>query len=384
MAVQTGTRSSYYPRATETSMVRDVADRIALLQPEAAPLVTFLNALKRKKEAISPKFEWLEDDLVPQTVNVDTAIGQSTTVAIHSADAPKVRNGDVLIAPAGEAMRVTSGQGTVTLTVVRTLGGGTTESLADDDQLIIAGNACDEGQTVPLYRWNPKSAVSNYIQIFRDPVVITDSQDASESYGGNDRVYQRKKVAIEHKRGIETAFLLGQQYESTNIRSTKGLYGFISTNTKDFGGTITEAELETFLRTVFRYNASVNPATKVMFAAPIMISAINFWAKNALQVTTSEKTYGMRIATYRSGHGDLDIVRHWLLQDFANFDDKFFIVDPGNLSYRFLRGLDTKLHLDIGDKTYDYTVDEYRTYAGFQCELEKTHGLGYNVTGFAA
>jgi len=384
MTMQTGTRATYYPRATETSMVRDVADRIALLQPEAAPLITFMNALKRKKEAVNSKYEWLEDDLVPQTINVDGAIGTSTTVNIHSADTMTVRNGDILIAPAGEAIRVTSGEGTTTLTVVRTLGGGSTETLADDDQLVIAGSAFSEGVTAPTYRWVAKTAKSNYIQIFRDPVLISDSQDASESIGGNDRLYQRKKVAIEHKRGIETALLFGEQYESTNLRTTKGLNAFISTNKTAISGTLTEADFEEFLRGLFRYNASVSPATKVMFAAPIFISALNFWAKNALQVRSDEKTYGMRIATYRSGHGDIDIVRHWLLQDFDNFEDTAFFVDPSNLTYRFLRGLDTKLHVDIADKSYDYKLDEYRSYVGFQCELEKTHGMLTGVTGFAA
>lgn len=381
---QTGARASYYPRATETSMVRDVADRIALLQPEASPLVTFMNSLKRKKEAINSKYEWLEDELVGQQIEADAGT-TTVTLTITAGSTQTVRNGDILIAPNGEAMRVTSGEGTTTLTVVRDLGAtGSTHSVVDGDKLVIAGSAFSEGVTAPTYRWVAKAPKYNLIQIFRDPVLITDSQDASESIGGNDRVYQRKKVAIEHKRGIETALLLGARYESTNLRTTGGLSYFVTTNVTDFGGTITEAEFEVFLRTLFRYQPATSPATKVCFAAPIFISAVNFWAKNALQVRSDEKTYGMRIATYRSGHGDLDIIRHWLLMDFDNFDDRIFCVDPSNLSYRHLRGLDTKLHVDIADKTYDYKLDEYRSYVGFQCELEKTHAIGKGITGFAA
>lgn len=125
-----------------------------------------------------------------------------------------------------------------------------------------------------------------------------------------------------------------------------------------------------------------------------MISALNFWAKQALQVRSDEKVYGMRVSTYRSGHGDLDFVRHWLLGDFATGDvgtspllswsGYSFAIDPANVSYRYLSGLDTKLHTDIQDKTEEFLLDEYRSHVGLQCELEKTHGVISYVTGFAS
>lgn len=378
--------------ATETSNVRDVSDRIALLQPDASPLLTFLNALKRKKETTQVKFEWFEDDLVGNTISDASGAGTGTTLTVSSTDGKKVRNGDILIGPTGESIRVTSGQGTTSLTIVRDYGDTVTgHSLSSGDQLVIAGNACDEGGSTPLYRFMPKVPKYNRIQIFRDPVKITTTQAAVKSYGGDDLVYQRKKVAIEHKRGIEQMFLFGDTRATAvsgsndgYITTTKGLLNWISTNATDVGGTITESEFETFLRTLFRYVASSSAVSKVGLFSPIMVSAVNFWAKNALQVRSDEKTYGMRIATYRSGHGDIEIVRHWLLGDFTNFTKYSFFFDPSSLQYRFLSGLDTKLHTNIGDKTEEYQLDEYRTHCGLQCELEKQHGLLKNITGFAS
>lgn len=401
MATVQATRGTYAAATTEGSLIRDVADRIALLQPDAAPLITFMSALKRKKESGNPTFEWFEDDLSPVSILDASGAGTGTTITVSAAHGLAVRNGDILVAPNGESMVVTAGEGTTSLTVVRALGTTPTAfSLATGDELVIAGNAVNEGSTTPAYRYTTKTGKSNYIQIFRDPVKITVTQEASDSYGGDDRVYQRKKVAIEHKRGMELAFLFGNASATADAssigyrRTTRGLFNYISTNVTNCGGTITESEFETFLRSLFRYQAQTGPQTKVLLASPIMISALNFWAKNALQVRSDEKVYGMRVSTYRSGHGDLDFVRHWLLGDFATGDTGTspllswsgysFAVDPQNLRYRFLKGLDTKLHTDIQDKTEEYKLDEYRTHAGLECQLEKTHGMLSYVTGFAS
>jgi len=397
MTVTVGTRGTLIAAGTEGSLIRDVADRIALLQPDAAPLITFLNALKRKKEAGNPKFEWFEDDLVPNIIADASNSGTGVTITVSAAHGYLVRNGDILIAPNGESMLVTAGGGTTSLTVTRAIGTTPTAyNLVTTDEIVIAGNAVDEGGSTPAYRYAQKASKLNYIQIFRDPVKITTTQDASDSYGGDDRTYQRKKVAIEHKRGIENAFLFGNASETSGsgggyVRTTKGLFNWISTNVLDAGGVITEAEMESFLRDLFRYVAQTGPQTKVLLCSPIMVSALNFWAKNALQVRSDEKAYGMRVTTYRSGHGDLDFVRHWLLGDYSTgstlgvkWDQFSFALDPANLSYRFLKGLDTKLHTDIGQKTEEYLLDEYRTHCGLECQLEKTHGIIKGVTGFAA
>lgn len=377
---------------TETIQKRDVADRIAMLQPEAAPLITFTNALKRKKVANEPKFEWFEDELVGNTVADASGATTTTSIVVSAADALKLRVGDILAAPNGEAILLTAFSGTsnTTLTVTRSFGAVTAYSLSTADQLVIVGNASDEGASNPEFRSTQRVPCYNYIQIFRDPVQITHTAAASDVFGtADDRLYLRKKVAIEHKRSIEQAFLFGDRAEVAGSyggsrRTTSGLVNLISTNVTAAGGVLTEAEFESFLRTVFRYQPATGNPSKVLFASPVMISALNFWAKNALQVRSDEKTYGMRIASYRSGHGDLDIVRHWLLGDFNDWTKYSIVIDPSLVTYRFLKGLDTKLHLDIGLKTSEQYLDEYRTHAGLQLELEKAHGMVTGVTGFAA
>ena len=383
----TGTRGTKYSQGTEVSLVRDVADKIYLLQPEDAPLTTFTRGIGGKEVTDNPKYEWLEDDLRPGTVKVSGSIGTSTTITVVATTGTRVRIGDILIAPSGESILATNVV-TDTITATRSMGAVVADTLADGDELVIAGNALEEGSDAVASRYTKKETLLNYIQIFKSTVSLTEIQNASKSIGGNDRKYQQMKMAIEHKRGIEQAFLLGDAFEDTSgtqtRRGTGGLLYFITTNNTNINGVITESDFEDFCRTLFRYNPSVRSPRKLFLCNPVMVSGINFWAKNALQITQNEKTFGIRIATYRSGHGDLDIVKHWLLSDLAEWDDYNFALDPANVKYRFMAGLDTKLHLDTGLDSVSATQDEYRTSCGLQVMQQKTHAILRGITGFAA
>lgn len=382
-----GLRGTKYSVGTEGSLVRDVASRIALLQPEDAPLLSFINGLKKKSETTNPKYEWFEDEMRPNTVTVSGSAGTGTTINVTTGTGVRVRVDDILMTTTGEAILVTA-VATDALTVTRSMGGVAAATLADGNQLIIAGNAMQEGASNPTFKFTAKAAKYNYIQIFRDTIELTDTQIASKSYGGDDRLHQRKLRGSEHKRGIEQAFLFGDKFEDTSgtqtRRGTGGLLTSITTNVTDAGGVLTEGTFEAFCRNLFRYSPTTSSATKLFLCAPILISALNFWNKTKLQVRQDDKTFGTRLATYRSGHGDLEVTRHWLLADFTEFTKYGFALDPQNLMYRYMAGLDTKLHLDIGLKTDEKTVDEYRTHAGLELHQERTHAILSGVTGYAA
>lgn len=383
----TGTRGTKYADGTETSLPRDVSERINQLQPDAAPLIAITSALKKTRTAREAKYEWFEDELAPNVVTTTTT-GTGTTVDVTTGQGVRVRVNDILVAPNGEAMLVTA-ISTDALTVTRSMGATAAYSLVSGDQLVILGTAMLEGSSMPTFRYTKKVVKVNYIQIFKDPVILTDVQAMVDSYGGNDRTYQRMKAAIQHKRSIEQAYLFGDGFEDTSDtqtrRGTKGLLNFISTNVTDIGGVITEADMETFCRTVFRYHPDVATGSKMAFFSPILISAVNAFAKQALQITSNEKVYGLKIATWRSGHGDLGIIRHWLLQDFTEFQKYGFVIEPANVRQVVLQnGGDTKLYTDTQDKDESVFQDEYRSYKGVQVEQEQTHGILKGVTGYAA
>jgi len=164
---------------------------------------------------------------------------------------------------------------------------------------------------------------------------------------------------------------------TTPRRFTGGLNYFISTNRANASGTLTETEFETFCRTIFRYGSK----KQVLLASPLIVSAINSGAGGKLNTVPSDKTFGIDVKEYLTGHGTLLIVKHDLLeQSYAGYA---FAIDPEYLSIRTMKGRDTKLHTNIQANDEDSRKDEYRTDVGFELKLEKAHGVLYGVTSFA-
>ena len=386
--VNTGTRGTKLVTGTENVNVRDVSERILLLQPNAAPLISYQAGMGAKKVAFNPTFEWLQDELSPNTVTDSGGSGTGTTINLTTNEGGYVRPNDVLIAPNGESIHVTS-KSTDALTVQRSMGSVAADDIATGEQFVIIGQAVQEGSDIPSYRHTEQVTKTGYIQIFKDPVILTEIQNATKSYGGPDRTKKRMLAAIEHKRSIEQAFLFGDAFEQTSgtqtLRGTGGLINEISTNVLAAGGVLSESDFtDSFLGDVFRYQPEIPLDTKLAFFSPILIAAINSWAKGALRITSNEKSFGVKIGTYVSAHGELKIIRHWLLKDFTEFQKYGFVVDPQFTSYRFMDGLDTKLHVNTQADSVSSIQDEYRTACGHQLGLEKAHGVISGVTGYAA
>jgi hypothetical protein len=363
--------------------VVDMANEIALLEPDAAPLTVLMKrAQERVKETINPEFKFLEDELSPRfdAVNYSTGYTDGATSVVVD-NGSYFRSGHVIRnTDTGEQMLVT-GVSTNTLTVTRGWGTTAAAAIADNNTIMIVADASAEGATSATAKTTQEAVKTNYTQIFRTPFEVTGTADASEQYGGKDIAYLQKKHGIEHKRDMERAFLFGEAKNDVSgskpIRATAGLNSFITTNRTDASGTLTEAEFETFCRTLFRYGSS----KKVLFASPLLVSAINSWALGKLQTVSSEKTYGISVKEYLGGHGTLYIVKHNLLeQDYAGYG---MAVDTDNVRYRPLRGRDTKLKMNIQANDSDTRKDEYLTEAGLEVKLEKTHGVLYGVTSYA-
>ncbi len=363
--------------------VVDMHKSIALLEPNAAPLTVLLKQIKGKsKIAINPEFKHLEDELAPRWDTVNDASDMTsgdTTMTVDNGTYFSVN--DVILVPrTGEQLLVTA-ISTNDLTVTRGWGTTTAVAILDDDPVTILANASEEGSDAPTPKTTKPTTVTNYTQIIRTPFSVTGTEDASELYGGRDMTYLSKKAGIEHKKDIERAFLFGEKKEdtsgSTPRRFTGGLDQWITTNRTDASGALTEAEFETMLRSVFRYGS----ARKTLMASPLLISAINSWAAGKLQTVSSDKTYGIDIKQFLSGHGTLNIVKHNLLEE--SYAGMGFIIDTDNIGYRHMAKRDTKLKTNIQDNDSDTRMDEYMTEAGLHVFQEKTMGVIEGITSYA-
>lgn len=364
--------------------VIDMADKIYLLEPNAAPLYVLVSKLN-KRVAISTTVEWLEDELNPSWTTL--AVSATSADTVLSASNAYFNKYDLIKVPVtGEVMLVTAVSSTA-VTVTRSVGDTAAASAAAAADLVVIGSAFAEGSAYSdLTTLSTQTTRKyNYLQIFRKSVEITKTLANSELYGGADRDYQRKKKGIELMRDLERSFLFGEKAEDTSTprRTTGGVDEFISTNATAAGGTLTETEFEGFLRTVFRYGSN----TRYLFSAPIVLSVISMWAQGKLQMFPKDKTYGIAISQYISPHGTINLVKELMLENAGGvsstsyYGGYAFALELEEIVYRYLQNRDIQFETEIQHPGDDYYKDQYICEVGLEFHQERKMGVLTGVTG---
>lgn len=381
MATFTGARGTTAIHADQR--VHNMDGLIKLLQPDATPFTTLIMEL-RKERTPDPKFESLQDELEPRFDAINGTTGTGTSIVVDNG-AYFAEHDIVIVTRTGEQIRVLS-VATNTLTVARAQGGTSAVAVANDDELLIAGSAQPEGDTSKPARSSNSTKVTGYTQIFRRPWHVTNTAMASENETSpHDWDHQANKVGIEHKRDINRAFLFNRAAaEDTSgsqpRRTSKGLIASYTTNVTDAGGTLSETELNTFMRTVMHYGTK----RKLFIASPLVTSVLNTFPAGKVQISQSERTYGVDVTTFTGPFGALRLVTDWELEGsvYAGYG---VAIDLDNVAYRWLGNSklnrDSKVYENIQAPDEDARKDEWKTECGLDVRLEKTGGLLTGVTG---
>lgn len=277
-----------------------------------------------------------------------------------------------------------TGVSTDTLDITRAFGTTSAGTIAADGVLLIVGNANEEHASKRTQKVGDQVEKTNYTQIFRTPFGISRTANNSEMYGGKDLKHIRMMQLIEHQKELERSFWFGEPKLYTSgthyRRATGGADYYISTNAQDAGGTLTELEFMTFLRTGFRYGSK----TKWLFAAPILTAAISFWGHQKLQVAPRDKTFGIAVTQWLSPFGMVNIINSNIFTETTVYSGYGYLIDPEQLKYRFLRNSDTMLRTNIQANDADGEEDEYLSEVGFEFRNEKKAAVLYNITSYSA
>lgn len=360
----------------------DMAQKILLLEPDAAPLTVISKNIEKKKTG-NPKFQWFEDELDPRFDRINNGAGYAsgaTSLVVDNGAYFQVQQ-IVYVPRTGESMRVTA-IATNTLTVVRGVG-STAQALVDNDELLIANTAQPEGDASKPARTRNVTPVFNYTQIIRDEWDATETERHSEFEADDDWDYQAMKKGIEHKKNIEYALMVGRPSEDTSSgqarRTTAGFAHYVTSNVTDAAGQLTELEFFTALRPAFRYGAK----EKWGLCSPLAVDVLNGFPRGKLQVQQGEKTFGLRVMQYISPHGTLNIVTHWLLEG-DTLGGQVWILDTDVVKYRYLQNKrgsrDTHINTEIQNNDVDGRKDEYLTEMGMQFGLERRHAKIIGIT----
>lgn len=372
----------------QSQRVVDMSEAILLLEPEEAPFTVLLRKLS-KDAAINPEFSWLEDEAAPFVDQVNNGAGYTagdTSVVVDNGGYFAAKD-LVKVFRTGEVLSVTS-VSVNTLTVARSWGATAAAALVDNDFLYILGSAHPEGDTVGAARMTKKVKKSNYLEIFRTPIKITKTAEASKLYGGSERTFQRRKKGMEHNRSLERAFWFGEKNEDLSAdprRSTSGVFEFVTTNktTLTDETEFTQAEFDKFLETVFMYGSD----ERWVFCSPRMLRLINSFASNAIRIMQLEvgkmkdQSFGIQISRYQSAHGTVNLLNSRVFKDYrtvTNVAGKVLVavdIEPEGAAYRYLNSRDTQLKTEIQPNDADYWLDEYISECGLKLGQERRHGI---------
>lgn len=374
-------------RATDdltTNRIKVDMGPITLLNPNKTPFLALISRLG-KRVTINPKYWWNERQLLPRydTVNGTIAAGDLTLVVDNGG---YFSVGDLLeYPPSGEVLYV-SDVSTNDLTVTRGVGDTEPGAITDGETVQIIGNANEEGATKRTLKTTQGSEVYNYTQIFRNPFGVTNTELNSETYGGKDMTMMRKEVGMSHNIDLNRAAWFGERVYSTSgthpIRYTRGFLRTLeqqgsSSRITDQGGALSQADFETWLRSVIENDPD---ATRVIFVSRLVASVISQFAHNQLKVVPKDKTYGINVTRYISPMGEFNLVQEPLLKG-DTYGGYAVAVVLKECKYRPLQNRDTKLITNIQDNSADTIEEEYLTEAGFQFMHPDKHAILKGVTG---
>jgi len=369
-------------------LVVDMSPKIYLLEPDSAPLTVLLNKLTKEK-AENPKYEWMEDELMPNWTNITNNAGTGTTINLGASagatgHAKYVTKYSLIKVPStGEVMLVTAvNESTGAITVTR--GYGTDVSSVDGSStpvpVVIIGTAFAEGAAGSelTHHTTKQTGNYNYIQIFREPVKVTRTAALTNMYGGKLRVTEQAKKGIEILRNIENAFLYGVRYLDTSgeRRTTGGALYFISTNSTNIGGSLTYTQLENFLRSVFRYGRQ----RKFLIASPLVMSAISIIAeaRGSVRLVPKATSYGVSIRQWSSPHGDVMLLKNVNLTG-STYGGYGICLELEECAFRYMQ--DVVLETNVQNPADLYYLDVYTAMVGFELHNEQKHGVMYGISG---
>lgn len=367
-------------------VVVDMQDEILLYQPEATPLLTLTGKMRKKREAVNARFEWLEKDEYPRSIEVTAAAdSDDTAISVVAGQDARVFVGAVVInLRTGENILVNAAPTSGSLgTVVRGIGGGAADIVVGD-KLLYAFNAYEDGAGIGPLRSIQEFNEYNYTQIIRTPFGFTGRDLQTELYGGRDEMTETKWQAIEHKKSIEYAMGFGKRdtRTGTHVQTfTRGVDNWIVTNRWNVEGvSLTERAFVDFLEVAMKWGKGGNQngsGTKYLLCSSRWLTEINSWVGDRLRYKPIDDSMGFSAQEYNSPHGNVELLR-WPLLDYFH-PDRAFLLDMNHIRYVYMRGRDTKLYVDRQANDIDGKTNEYLSDCGVQVNFEHAHAALFGL-----
>ncbi|MCH8152168.1 MAG: DUF5309 family protein [Planctomycetes bacterium] len=368
-------KATYSAGATLPEIAEDVSDIIALVSPYETPLLDHLGDPQRS--AMSTVHEWLEDSLLPNTdaVNDQTITDPPNETVFTVDNGDRFSVGDQIMLKGKDEVMLVTAVSVNDLTVVRQYGGSPSASLADNDVIIIIGNAALEGDDAPSTRFTNRVRKQNYTQIFTATVEVSGSQLAAQSIGLDDEMdYQKQERLRELLRDLENCVINGfaassdPQGDTSTRRTMRGVIASIATNSfaPDTGpippgdgvgnDLLNEAVLNAALREVWEQSSGT---IDTIVCGGFQKRQINGFISTSQRFIGHEKQFSSMVEVYESDFGVCRVVMsRWVPQDMLLLLDGSRIDVPplAGRSFHF-KPLASQGDAEVGQVIGEYTLE---------------------------
>lgn len=378
---------------------KNYREGILINKPNGSAPLLALSAAMKNKTTDDPEFRWYEKTMPTMRLRLSATITAGVTTIPITNDsfggANQLVVGTLLFAEGtGEVMRVTAIASATSITVVRGVGnGGTGVAIANisttNPFLSAIGTALEEGSDSPTERAYQPTLRFNYTQIHRYPIGHTRTAMRTHLRTG-DAVKEAKREALEqHSNQIERASFFNAKEEILTgthpRRTTDGIYNVMATYAAqnmvfNGGAAMNLTTFEEHLYKMFLRGSD----QKMAFAGNRALLTINQMLRLAtdspFQFVPNQKEAGMSVNKLVTPYGELVIKRHPLFNDMPDLSatvpgmsSGMVVLDLDALTYRPLRGDDTRYIKDTTDKGIDGVRSEYLTEAGFEIAEPNKH-----------
>ena len=365
-----------------TRIKADVSEEIYSYDPNANSLTLLTTKLRNRRKVSQYLFHWLEKDRLPRftTVATGATAAQTGTMIVAAGDGPKMagrtymRNIDT-----GERF-VVSSVATDTPTIIRGIGDAGAFAFSVGDKLEILGSAYEDGADVGSARTVQTRNVEQFTQIIRTPIQFTGRDVNTDMYGGNDRMTERKWIAVEHAVSVERNFWWGRKHNAVLTGDDKftsfmnGIDAYTEDNEWDLNGVpFTERSFTEYLEYAMRHGkgGKMGRRQKFLFCAPRFVTELESMARDRMQVLPSSEVFGLEVTAFKSSHGKVMLIEHPLFEEQG---DIAFLLDMNHVKYVYHQGRDTKLLAERGGNGIDGETEEYLSDVAIQVELSEAHG----------
>lgn len=343
MAIRQG--GSSITSLTANRLIKNIDQEVLFDYASISPFTTFLTMVKgRSKPTALHQFTWEKRTGVPRHVESESALIGATSIQIIAADWPILRATDILQNKrTGEQVFVTTTPTSALVDVTRGFANTSAAAVNDADIWIRLGNAQGEWSTAPSLIGTDPTSYSNYVQEIRHPFGASDRAIAIGKAGGligpTEMEWLDEDTFRDHQEAKEKILLWGRQSLNGSRSTTDGLIAQITrTSTPaasyDFTGKlITRKRLDDFLYLMFKYS----PDTKMALTGSELPAVVREWAYGKLWIDEGVNSFGLRLNTYKSPHGDVKFITHPYFEEYGMSGYAYFF-EPKCCQLRGIKG----------------------------------------------